>query len=432
MKKILFCIIVLLIGGGVFSQNKNNILSVEDMHADLDFYLQSLQDIHPNPYIVLSEEDFKIKIDSIKKQITTPLSKKEFYLHLSSMNRYTDLHTRVAGSRKMIKQLKNYYLLPKFSMEERNVYFVDDNQIKQQIKTINGEDINTIIDFFLSRRNLVEVSNEYNFLDILSYWLNEHFFDGTLQIKTLSSNLGTTLREYKPVNKPQESKRDRLYRLDYDTLNSVAIFELNTFMPKKFSQQIKFMKIINSVFDTLKQKNINRLYIDLTCNNGGLIAFEEYLLGYLITDNKAKVSWDLIMKQSQQRRKQRGNFPIIEDGKYKQERHYFYPTDKKNKFKGEVYVIQSRHSFSAASTLASQLQTYRQSIVIGEECQIKAVYTDPIVIVLPHSKFLFSCATGFIRNVGNEKTRGVIPDIQHKIYNPYEEISVKQVEEMIK
>ena len=179
MKKILFCIIVLLIGGGVFSQNKNKILSVEDMHADLDFYLQSLQDIHPNPYIVLSEEDFKIKIDSIKKQITTPLSKKEFYLHLSSMNRYTDLHTRVAGSRKMIKQLKNYYLLPKFSMEERNVYFVDDNQINQQIKTINGEDINTIIDFFLSRRNLVEVSNEYNFLDILSYWLNEHFFDGT-------------------------------------------------------------------------------------------------------------------------------------------------------------------------------------------------------------------------------------------------------------
>ena len=248
----------------------------------------------------------------------------------------------------------------------------------------------------------------------------------------MSSNLGTTLREYKHVNKPQESKRDRLYRLDYDTLNSVAIFELNTFMPKKFSQQIKFMKIINSVFDTLKQKNINRLYIDLTCNNGGLIAFEEYLLGYLITDNKAKVSWDLIMKQSQQRRKQRGNFPIIEDGKYKQERHYFYPTDKKNKFKGEVYVIQSRHSFSAASTLASQLQTYRQSIVIGEECQIKAVYTDPIVIVLPHSKFLFSCATGFIRNVGSEKTRGVIPDIQHKIYNPYEEISVKQVEEMIK
>lgn len=415
----------------IVAQDKNKLLSVKDMYADLDYYFTNLQDVHPNPFIVLTKEEFQFKIDSIKQLITVPLSKKEFYLHITTLNRFTDLHSRIAGSRKMIKQQNVAYSFPIFSMTDNSIYFYDRDTVKRNVQSINGIAIKDIVEFFMSRRNLVEVNNEYNFVDILSFYINEHFIDDTIKLITSDNQFKSISFDYPPTKKGKKGKGKRVYHLETDTVNGVAVFELNTFMPQKIKEQIGFMSMINKVFDTLRQYNIKRLYIDITCNTGGLIAFEEYLLNHLLYDKQKKVSWDLVLKQSEQRKKQRGPFPVIKNGDFYQNRKYFETSNLKNKFKGEVYVIQSRHSFSAATTLASQLQTYRKSVVIGEESQLKAVYTDPILIYLPHSKFLFSCATGFVKNVGINKNKGVIPDISHKIYNIYAPISVKQAEMML-
>ncbi len=437
MKGFITNIVLVLFALCVYSQDKNKILTVKDMHRDIDYYYSTLKDVHPNPFIVLTEKEFDYKIDSLKKEITTPLTKKDFYLHITSLNKYTDLHTYIAASRKMREQQNSTYVLPKYFISKDSVFFMDTTKVRQRVLRINNIDIKDILDYFLSRRNLVEVSNEYTFYDVISLYIVDHFLDTNLVLNTISNNNKQHTFVYKPKQKSKISKDSkkgqkgyRIYRLELDTINKIALFELNTFMPAKLRDQIGFVSMIDRVFDTLKLQNIKRLYIDLTCNRGGLIAFEEEVLKHFLSGQQKKLSWDLVVKQSNQRKKQRGPFSIAENGNYYQTRRYINVQEKENRYKGEVYVIQSRNSFSAASTLASHLQTYIGATIIGEECQIKAVYTDPISLKLPESKFRFSCATGFIRNIGKNKLRGVVPDITYKFDDVYQTITIKDAEKM--
>ena len=429
--KVSVLFVVLALSFCSIAQDKNKVLSVKDMHADIDYYYSNLQQIHPNPYLVLSEQEFQNKIDSLKHLIDKPLTKQEFFLHISSFNKYTDLHTNIRGSKKMLKQNANVtYSFPRFDMQGGVVTFYDKDSMICSLVAVNDVSTHQIEDYFFSCKNLVEVSEDYNFYDMLTLYIANHVCSDTLKFAYTTQGKNIQTMKIAPNKAKDDVKGKRTFHLSVDSLQSIAVFEINSFLPKKVKDYIAYTKYVDNVFDTLKQKNINRLYLDLTCNNGGLIAFEEHLLSYLVTDETRKVLWDLVVKQSAKRRSQRGPVPLVADGNYHQQRQYFTARDVKNKFKGEVFVIQSRKSFSAASTLASQLQTYRKSTIIGEECQIKAVYTDPILLTLPKSKFMFMCATGFIKNVGENKTKGVVPDIEYKIYNPYEEISIEQAEMM--
>ena len=154
MKKFLILFLHITLFFHCFASDKNKILSVSQMREDIDFYFASLQDIHPNPFIVLSHKEFKDKIDSLKNSITHPLSKKEFYLLLSSMNKYTDLHTRITPSEKMIKQRNSYFPLPSFSDIDNKIFFSHDNSPQYQLLSVNNISTQEIKDFFLSRRNL--------------------------------------------------------------------------------------------------------------------------------------------------------------------------------------------------------------------------------------------------------------------------------------
>ncbi len=435
MRKLYLLSFLVLYAMHAFCDDKDKILTVKQMHEDIDFYYTNLQQIHPNCFLVLNQTEFQKCIDSIKNSIYKPMSKKDFYIIVSYLNKYTDLHTRIAPSKKMLKERNFTYNLPRFicceskyKNENEHQFLIDLQGEKYRLIKVNDIDIEIIIDYYLSRRNWVEINEYYNCWDMLNTYITEHFIYGDIVLTYINENKEKRTSILSPTKKDKKSKGYRVYNLEYDTITSKAIFELNTFMPKKLKQRIGFTNMIDKIFDTLKQKNINTLYIDLTCNSGGLIAFEEHLLKYLILDNKKITLWDLTLKQSPQRRKQRGNYPQIKDGDFYQKQQILMYNNLKNRFLGDVFVIQSRYSFSAASTLASQLQKYRKSKIIGEPCQIKAVYTDPILIKLKHSKLQFSCSTGFIKNVGIQKEKGVIPDIASKIYNPFDKIELKDIE----
>jgi hypothetical protein len=438
MQKLLSYIILLLITLCAYSQDKDKVLSVKDMHTDIDYFYNTLKEVHPNPFIVLTEKEWEGKIDSLKKIITSPLSKKDFFLLVSSLNKYVDLHTHIGISDKMKKQRDVAYSLPKCTMINDSVFFRDKNNFRQRITKINNIAFEDIKEEFLNNRNLVEESNLYTFWDIINNFSFYHLLDTNIVIEAVSDSNITSTFVYPPLptlkkskNNKNEIKGYRVYHLEMDTVSKIAVFELNTFMPEELKDQLRFLSLMDKVFDTLKLNKIKRLYIDLTYNNGGLIAYEEEVMKHFLKGGDRKLSWDLVIKQSKPRRKQRGPFAApVSDGDYYQTRRYLNVPYKDNNFSGEVYVIQSRRSFSAASTLASQLQTYANATIIGEECQVKAVYTDPIRLEFPKSKFNFSCSTGFLRNVGKDKLRGVVPDIEYSIDDVTQPISIQMAEEM--
>ena len=203
---------------------------------------------------------------------------------------------------------------------------------------------------------------------------------------------------------------------------------VNTFMP---SSRLDFQDSIYTYFKRLKEKEITRLYIDITQNSGGLVALTGFLAGFFIDSKEEIYAGTWTSKASDERDMQRFDFLLRkgDKGDYTQRKYTFNPSISTPKFKGDVYVVQSRNSYSAAAIFASLIQHYYNKCkVIGEEGEIKAFYADPLQVVLPKSKFVVTYSSMFGRFVGKEKNRGVVPDIPYNIYDPTTPFSMEELE----
>lgn len=431
---------VLLVVNGCYGQKKSKKISVKDMQEDIDFFYDALQQTHPNCYIYLTKEQFDKKIDSLKESIKQPLTKNEFYVKISEFNQYLDLHTSIKPSKKQLKRISGYYNLPEFYQSEDTVFFyMKDGQqkdalAKYRLLKINQMDLSVIEKFFEKRRNRVEPFVGYNFNDRLKFYLVSNLMNETLILErqlmdTVNNLLGKKDTIHIAFDKKYKDKSNKDLRLRIDSVNKVAVMEINTFHAGNL---FKFNDTLNTYFKKLKDYDIERLYVDVSVNSGGFLALEEDVSGRFFDDDKTRLSGNFTMKISKYRRKLKYGYTNVKDGDYVQKTRYFITSKRKNKYTGELYIIQSRYSFSAATCFASHLQAYQRAKIIGEVSQVKAVFTDPVIITLPKSKFLFVCATQFEKNVGKDKHLGVVPDIPYYIYNPNQTITVQKAEQMLR
>lgn len=79
MKNYLFLVIAVLFAISSYSQEGKKIIKVKDMLKDIDVFYENLMDIHPYPFVILSQEEWKQKVDSLKNTITEPMTKQEFF-----------------------------------------------------------------------------------------------------------------------------------------------------------------------------------------------------------------------------------------------------------------------------------------------------------------------------------------------------------------
>ena len=60
-----------------------NLISVEKLHADVDFAYSKIKKLHPKTNWYISKEKLDFKFDSLKKTITKPITSFEFYKKLT-------------------------------------------------------------------------------------------------------------------------------------------------------------------------------------------------------------------------------------------------------------------------------------------------------------------------------------------------------------
>jgi C-terminal processing protease CtpA/Prc len=65
------------------NEHLNDLISVQNLKADVDFTYDKLQKSHPKLYWYISKEELSYKFDSLKNSITKPLNSFEFYKKLS-------------------------------------------------------------------------------------------------------------------------------------------------------------------------------------------------------------------------------------------------------------------------------------------------------------------------------------------------------------
>jgi hypothetical protein len=189
----------------------------------------------------------------------------------------------------------------------------------------------------------------------------------------------------------------------------------------------QYKQFIDSSFNEIKAKAYKNLILDLRNHSGGDDAYGDYLVSY-IADNPFKWASRFQLKTSQalkaHSRKHRDTTQaywksILEhkDGEiYDYEFDNYIPQPESNRFKGQVYVLVNRQSYSQSTVTASQVKDYGWATIVGEETgEYPNLYASIYSYSLPETGITVEVAKGKIERVsGADHGTGLMPDIEIK------------------
>lgn len=198
--------------------------------------------------------------------------------------------------------------------------------------------------------------------------------------------------------------------------------------PGNFSgNYAEYQYFIDSIMSDIKENEAQNLIIDLRNNSGGDNEYSDYLVSYFADKS---FSWcsDFTLKSSAILKAQTrlnndttANYfkAILEanDGEiYKYQFDKIKPQPYTKRYKGKVYILINRHSYSMAAVASAMIQDYNFATIIGEEtADFPTLLASQFNYSLPNTGIPVFVPKGYmIRPNGSEKSIGVIPDIQIK------------------
>lgn len=184
-------------------------------------------------------------------------------------------------------------------------------------------------------------------------------------------------RKVRPPSRRDRKKRELLFtrNLQVDSASQTAFLTLNT-----FEHGYHLRGFFRNSFQTIADKGIKNLVIDVRSNGGGDASLSTLLTRYMI-DKRFKLADSLYAIRRHSRYDRYVNNGFIydfltffashkkSDGKYHFgyfERHHFSPF-KHNHFDGQVYILTGGNSFSATCLFAGALKGQRNVTIVGEE-----------------------------------------------------------------
>ena len=195
--------------------------------------------------------------------------------------------------------------------------------------------------------------------------------------------------------------------------------------PGNFSGDVKEYKaFIDSVFTELNNIKRNNLIVDLRNNAGGHNEFSDYLVSYF-ADKPFKWHSKFTLKSSSilkaQTRLNNDTTDLYFKKILEQENGATYeylfenykPQNESARFKGNVYVLINRHSYSMAAVTAAMIQDYKFATIVGEQTgDFPTLYASQFQYTLPNTGIVVKVPKGYmIRPNGTEYKGGVIPDV---------------------
>jgi C-terminal processing protease CtpA/Prc len=191
----------------------------------------------------------------------------------------------------------------------------------------------------------------------------------------------------------------------------------------------EFRHFIDSAFNVFAKEGSKDLIIDLRDNMGGDNSFSDYMIAYFAT-KPFSIASKFRMKTSQmtksfwkdveipQLQDLKNQIMSLEDGSYLDvDLTYTEPHAESKRFKGKVYVLINRYSYSNTASVAAIIQDYKFGEIIGEETSDEVTsYGAMHVFKLPNTQLSVSYPKGFmVRPNGDTTPRGVVPN--HVVYD---------------
>ena len=390
-------------------------LPVEKLKNDVDHAQKLLVKYQPKLDWYITEDSLNSKFDSLRNNVTAPMTSKEFFENLSPViysvrqghNRLRPALIKPTSQQKANSKGIKAPIAQFEYMIDNDRLFITENQSTDstiqagtEVIAINGESVQDILkkcySLFTSDGYNTTLFPQFaakNFQKICiafyPEWKDSIYFSFQND-ETIRKIYGLSVKENKVQKKPD------LRTLSFLTPDStIAVMKISLFSSGNYQ------KFYQKSFATLSTAKTQALAIDLRNNPGGSLREITYLYSFLtdsafIFTDKAEVtspyscafngkslSVILARKNILSKLTSTLSYPIFytissiidllsvskeEDGKY----YYSHSSAKwkqpdKNRFTGKIYVLANGGSFSASCILLSNLQGSKRAFVVGEE-----------------------------------------------------------------
>ena len=417
----------------------NQQLSPDQLIADVDFYLKTLEEAHANPYAQISAKEFRARAEGIKSRIRRQgaMTQKEFWLLFTQLvSAIQDSHSYVVDPRFFIKPeddttkyfpLRTVYIDGKIVVKES---FADQKIEKGSvIKAVNGISSDELIRRISEHRSGVERERVES--AVLWLWVGAAEIFGRPDEFTVAFSDGRKIqiRGLRLTEFIQRENAARAANPSTTTNNSplelkllkggVAYLNSTT-----FSYDLeKYRALLKDVFTQIQTAGVKKLIIDVRSNTGGNSALGDALIDMF--NSKPYRHYSMRWKRSVQyvEEMQRKKIPVpdnylaLRPGEMLSgESQVVTPVDNPLRFKGRVYVLSAKETFSSGQMFLAVIKDSGLAKIIGEENNEPVCsYGEIFFFNLPHSRLRTSVSVKyFIPPAGCKDARGVLPDIPVK------------------
>jgi C-terminal processing protease CtpA/Prc len=440
--------------------------SVKEVKADFKYLYETLEKSNYDLFARVSKEEMDRAYQAIYNSISDSLSNLEIYRFFQPFVAKAGMShcnlSRPWGAYVSILKKEAAFFPLHLHFSKGKVY-VKDNfstnksvSISDEVLSFNGIPMRQLMtDLY---KNMSGPSNYYNasILEAYSfprlYWLfkgecNEFKLrikktDGEESDIVLNAISGNELEAALDARSSDDEEREF-----YLTDNNIAYLR-----PGKFSNihskgdlqdqntfdNSEFCQFIDSAFLAFNKKESKYLILDLRNNMGGDNLFSDYMTAYFATKpfsiasrcpmKTSQVTKDFFKDvdnvESQELKEQ---IMTLEDGSYFESKiTQTNPHGEPKRFKGKVYVLINRYSYSMSAYAAAIIQDYQFGEIIGEETAEEVTsYVASHVFKLPSTQITVQYPKGFaVRPSGDETLRGVVPDhvVNENIFTDEDEI----------
>ena len=454
-KNVIWVLLIFIATTRTFGQEQQEVLiDTSILIEDYNYLLTTLDETHPNLYAYIPKDEFVSKTDEFRKSIYKPMSRTEFYkIVLKTIALIKQGHTMVFDDCGFGKYTDEGGLRFPFEIyyEDGHIY-VDKNfsSIKElskgtEIIAINRIPVSKITERFrpylrVRPNGFIGGTLAYNWPSYLwmEYGFGEEFvlsyiLQGENKIKT-TTVAGITVETIAERGKEPDELE---FNFTIEKDKGIAIITLNTFV-WEFDE---YDSLLNNSFTKIKEHGINNLIIDLRENGGGNGSLANSLMNYL-TDKtfisqsmsqvktseatkKCYTTHPIFVNAIEQARKAEGNsseFLELVDCFLEKpagtitkfEKSEIKPTKKENRFEGQLYLLTSNNTFSAATYFTSLIKDNNLGYIVGEETSDNpSDYGCFMWFELPNTKINIQNSTRYdVRPGGFDDKHGVIPDFQ--------------------
>ncbi len=392
------------------TNNKTNNLSKGELIQDYDLFQAIYEKANSGLYKYHSKASIDSLFSSNRKLITNKTTYREFYTILWNVIDFTgSCHNSLNYPDSLDKEIskqKIFFPLPlKYTADKLYTNIKNENiPLGSELISINGIDANkfaSTVSKYASTdgRN---TTGKYNYIE--TDWLAFYIYlaygeQSSFNIKYKAQNKTIKQATLQPLNYKEfvtvyknraSAKFEKQNRPDYsyeyiDSLQT-GLLTVSTFAlggPKSEGHK-KYAAFLDSVFISIKSRNVQNLIVDIRGNGGGNDPNDLLLYSYLTRRNfkenrTAYTVFNEVPFKKYFIEEEKGEIPDLEkelkeehnvlvNGKYYQNQKFnpFWKPNK-NAFKGKIYLLIDPSVASAGSLFASLVKSDKGTTLIGQE-----------------------------------------------------------------